>query len=73
MKISELCTPAMIYFLISAITLIISIFTNFNIMSLIIKGFFIIVWSIFLNYLCSKGYKIVSWVLLILPFFVMFR
>lgn len=73
MKISELCTPAMIYFLISAITLIISIFTNFNIMSLLIKGFFIIVWSIFLNYLCSKGYKIVSWVLLILPFFVMFR
>ena len=73
MKVSELCTPAMIYFLISAITLIISIFTNFNIMSLLIKGFFIIVWSIFLNYLCSKGYKIVSWVLLILPFFVMFR
>lgn len=71
MNYSDLCTPAMIYFVISIITLVISIFSNFNIMSTVIKGIFIMLWSWFLNFLCSKGYTIVSWILVIVPFLSM--
>jgi len=68
MDFSKLCTPAFIYFIISVIYLIIHSFTNFNIMGIIIKMFFIILWSLFLNFLCSNGYSIISWLILILPF-----
>ena len=71
MNFSDLCTPAMIYFVISIITLVISIFSSFNIMSIIIKGIFIMLWAWLLNFLCSKGFTIVSWILVILPFLTM--
>ena len=68
--LSNLCTPAMIYFVISFIYLIISVFVNFNLMSIILKIFFIIVWSLFLNFLCSIGFSIIAWLILLLPFFM---
>lgn len=68
MRISDLCTPAMLYFVISIIMLIIGVFTNFNIMTLLIKGFFILVWSWILNFLCRNDLGIISWILVILPF-----
>jgi hypothetical protein len=71
MNISELCTPSMIYFVLSFLTLVIRMFTSFDLMSLLSKGVFIFLWSWFLNFLCTKGYGIVSWILIILPFFVM--
>jgi hypothetical protein len=69
-SLSNLCTPAMIYFVISFIYLIISVFVNFNLMSIILKIFFIIVWSLFLNFLCSIGFYIIAWLILLLPFFM---
>lgn len=72
MKISQLCTPAMIYFLISAISLVISVFTHFNVMSLLMKGIMLLIWTWFLNYLCSKGYIVISWILVLLPFLMIF-
>jgi len=68
MDVSALCTPAMIYFIISFIYLIISAFTTFNVISIIIKLFFIMLWTWFLNFLCSKGYSIISWLIIVLPF-----
>ena len=73
MDFSKLCTPAFIYFIGSFIYLIINSLTNFNIMNIIVKSFFIILWSLFLNFLCSNGYTIISWLILVLPFFVLFR
>lgn len=72
MNFSKLCTPAMIYFVLSLIALFISVFSNFNIISLLIKGFFIIVWSLFLNYLCKSGFSAISWVLVLLPLIIFF-
>jgi len=72
MNFSKLCTPAMIYFVLSVIALIMSVFTSFNIMSLFVKGFFIIVWSFFLNYLCKSGFTAISWILVLLPLILFF-
>jgi hypothetical protein len=73
MDFSKLCTPAFIYFIVSFIYLITNSLTNFNIMNIIVKSFFIILWSLFLNFLCSNGYTIISWLIIVLPFFVLFR
>jgi hypothetical protein len=72
MDFSKLCTPAMIYFVLSIIALMMSVFTSFNIMSLLIKGFFIIVWSLFLNYLCKSGFSVISWILILFPLILFF-
>ena len=72
MNFSKLCSPAMIYFVLAMIALIIGFFTNFSIISLLVNGFFIMIWAWFLNFLCSKGYKTISWILVILPFFMAF-
>ena len=67
MNFSKYCTPALIYLVISVITLVIGAFNQFNILSFIINGIFILLWSWFLNFLCSKGFTIVSWILVVLP------
>jgi hypothetical protein len=72
MKVSDLCTPAMLYFFVSLFSLGISAFQSFNIMSLLIKAFFIFFWTWVLNLLCNNGLKIVSWILILLPFLVYF-
>ena len=71
MDFSKLCTPAMVYLVLAAISLVIALFKNFEIMSLVVKGIFIIAWTWFLNFLCSKGYKAISWFLVLLPFLLM--
>lgn len=69
---SDLCTPAMIYFVISFIYLIISSLSNFNAIAIISKIFFILVWSWILNFLCANGFTIISWLLVLLPFVMVF-
>lgn len=69
---SNLCTPAMIYFFMSLIYLVFKSLKSFNIMVFIIALFFIFAWSWFLNFLCSSGYSIISWILVVLPFLMAF-
>jgi len=71
MDFSKLCTPALVYFVLAAISLVIALFKNFQFMSLVTKAIFIAAWTWFLNFLCSKGYKAISWFLVLLPFLLM--
>jgi hypothetical protein len=72
MDVMKLCTPALVYFVIGVISLVIAFFQRFLLSSLLIKGFFILVWTWLLNLLCQKGYKTISWILVILPYIMMF-
>jgi len=69
MDISKLCSPALIYFIIAILYLIINSFSNFNMMFFIINLIIIIIWCWLLNFLCSIGYSIISWIMIIIPFF----
>ena len=71
MDFSKLCTPAMVYLVLAGISLVIALLKNFQLMSLVVKGIFIVAWTWFLNFLCSKGYKAISWFLVLLPFLLM--
>jgi hypothetical protein len=71
MDLSKLCTPAMLYLVLAAISIVIGVFQKFQFFSLLIKVVFVAAWTWFLNFLCSKGYKAISWFLVLLPFLVM--
>lgn len=67
-KFSQLCTPAKIYFAIAVIATIIALFNGAAIMFAVIKMLFAFIWTFLLSWLCSKGYKSVSWFLVLLPY-----
>ena len=85
----NLCTPAYVYLVISAITIIVIALQNFgndNVYCLgsyhcqtknkttvfILKIIYILLWTWLLNFLCSQGLEYVSWVLVLLPYVLMF-
>jgi hypothetical protein len=70
-KFRELCTPAQLYFVISVITIIIALANGLKLAVVLIKCLFVIVWTFLLNFLCKKGYKNISWFLVLLPYIIM--
>jgi len=62
-----LCTPAKIY-LILLIPLIFSMFyQKFSIWNLVALFIWAPIWTYMLNWLCSKGYSVISWFLIFIP------
>jgi hypothetical protein len=67
--IKNLCTPAYVYIFISAFAILFALFSGFGIVAVLTKAVFVIFWTYVLNMLCKKGYKNVSWFLVLLPYF----
>lgn len=72
MNISNLCIPALVYLIISAITILVLFMQSFSVLTVVLKVGFVILWTWVLNYICSKGYTSISWILVLLPYVVMF-
>jgi hypothetical protein len=68
---NHLCTPAKIYFVLTIIGCIFMLFHNANLLAIFSKLIFAFIWTVILNWMCSKGYKMVSWILVLLPFILM--
>ena len=71
-EFSKYCTPAQLYLVLGAIGIIMGFFTNYSIETLLTKSLFLVLWAWILNWLCSKGFKAISWILVLLPFIMMF-
>ena len=77
---NKLCKPSQYYFMLSVLGLLLSIavnaFTSLNCsikdnsIAFIAQFTYILFWSWFLNKLCVKGYKKVSWALFFSPIIV---
>lgn len=65
---SKLCTPAKVYFAIAVIASVFALFNGFSVLSVLLKIFFAFIWTFVLGWLCDKGYKTISWVLVLLPY-----
>ncbi len=63
----RLCKPAIVYLVLSVIGLVIG-YRMFSIIHILC----ILLWAFILQSLCSMGYPIVSWVLVLLPLVIMF-
>jgi hypothetical protein len=67
----SICSPALLYLIIALIALISMVYSKVAIQTVAMKGLFVIIYTWFLNFLCSKGHEGISWFLVILPFVVM--
>jgi len=67
-EFSKYCTPAQLYLVLGVIGLIGGFFKNYGMETLLTKAIFLAIWAWVLNWLCSKGFKAVSWILVLLPF-----
>jgi len=70
MNFYNLCSPAFVYCIVTIFYLVVNSSTKFDTKAMLIRIFFILVWSIILNILCSLGYEMIAWVLIIFPFFI---
>lgn len=83
--IKSLCTPAYIYFILAVISTVLYIYTmlrssggesdvirhHYTFIGVVCKIAWHVLFLLFLDYLCRKGYKTISWVILFLPFIMM--
>ena len=60
------CTPALVYLVLSALT-ILSVVGTASAFTIVIKIIFVLAWGWFLNYLCESGYSAISWFLVFFP------
>ena len=63
----SLCTPAKIYLILAITGFIHSLFYTIRLFDMIWSLIWIPLWTLLLNWVCSKGYTVVSWFLLFLP------
>jgi hypothetical protein len=87
--LNELCSPALFYFVVSILGLLLILFQNvgnknsYNLgnfscrvpstmMVFVIKMIYIVFWTWILNLICKDGYKTISWLLVLLPWILMF-
>ena len=68
---NKLCTPARIYFALTVFSCIILIFHRVSILVISTKLIFAFLWTLILGWLCKKGYKSISWFLVLFPFIMM--
>lgn len=64
---NSLCTPAKIYLILAITVFIHSLFYTIKLFDIIWQLIFIPAWTLLLNWLCSKGYTFVSWLILLWP------
>jgi len=68
----HLCSPAMVYFVLACLSILAGLMGSISSKSLVAKGIYAILWTWILNLLCEKGYPTISWILVFLPFIMMF-
>ena len=88
-SLKELCTPAMLYFVISMIGLVIVLMQNLGntnsyhvgsfscrvpntAIVFIVKLIYILFWTYVLNLICKDGHTSISWLLVLLPWILLF-
>lgn len=69
--IKKLCTPAFVYFVLGVISILVAISYGLGFYSILAKVILILTWTWFLNYLCFKGLKGLSWFLVIVPYLML--
>jgi hypothetical protein len=72
MQFKKLCEPAKIYLVATVIFIVLAVLNGLSSVTLLVKGVFAIIWTLFLNWLCSKGFSRLAWIIIIIPFIFFF-
>ena len=72
----SLCLPSKVYLVLAFIGIIVSVLfptiSNFSLLFQLIHFVYIIFWTWILNLICKAGYKVISWILVLAPFVLVF-
>jgi hypothetical protein len=68
----DLCTPAQLYFALSAISVLSMFLATYSLFDAIVGCAVAAIWAALLNVICKSGYTTISWVLLALPIIMAF-
>lgn len=88
-KLGDLCTPALVYFVLSVLAIVVSVIQNlgnnkhYNLgnfsckvpnttVVFVAKVIYILFWTWILNLICKDGHKGIAWLLVLLPFILLF-
>ena len=67
MQKSFLCMPALIYAIFASVQIIFDLFAEMYTLALT-KAFLAVIFTFILNMFCVKGFSIISWFLIVVPF-----
>ena len=68
----HLCNPALLYFVLAVLSIFWLIVNRANSVYVFGKIVGVLLWTWFLNFFCNKGFTIVSWVLVLSPYVIIF-
>ena len=67
-NLKNFCTPSILYFLVSILTIISILFRNIKLFVLFVQITYIIICTFLLNLLCKKGHTFLSWIFAVLSY-----
>lgn len=67
-EFAKFCTPAKLYFTLSVLGIIMSLFNRINILAIIMNLIFAGIWTMFLAWICDRVSPMISWFLVLAPF-----
>ena len=67
-SIKDMCLPAKVYFVLAMLSVVFSGVMSFQVSTIIFSIIVLILWTLLLNWICTLGFKGISWALVILPF-----
>jgi hypothetical protein len=65
--VKSLCRPAQLYLLLSALSILSVFISTMSLSNLVMSVIVALVWTFVLNKICSGGYTMISWILVLLP------
>ena len=68
----KLCEPAKLYLLFTVIFIVMAVFNGITALTVIVKFAFALIWTLVLNWLCSKGFSGLAWIIVLMPFIFLF-
>ena len=67
-SIKDMCLPAKVYFVLAMLAVVFSGVMAFQTSTIIFSIVVLVLWTLLLNWICTLGFKGISWALVVLPF-----
>ena len=67
----KLCTPAKLYFVLAVGSCIFALFAGVKMITVFINLVIAFIWTLILSWICKKDFIVLSWFLVLFPYFMM--
>jgi len=67
----KLCSPAKLYFVLAVVSCIFALFAGVKMITVFINLGIAFIWTLILSWICKKDFIVLSWFLVLFPYFMM--